>query len=306
MGRGIESTMKSVRTLAALALAAWPVAAGASDGRIELNQACATTGGCVPGDAAGFPLSLSAGGSYVLTSNLTVPDANTSGIEITANDVTIDFNGFTLAGPATVPIATHVCTLPGAGSGVVKPAPASGSGLTLKNGHIRGMGAYGVAVDAALARIDGMVIERNCASGLLLGLGAIVTDTQVRANASIGIEVGSGSRITECVVDNNGGDGIKGGGSAIVTGSLITTNVGSGIANAAVATGNSVVGNGIAGIGARLALQNYVEGNVSLGISAFGSGLNVSDSSGNGTISANRRVACDYDGESLTTICPSP
>lgn len=294
------------RTIAVGTIAVGAVAADASDGRIELNQTCATSGGCVPGDAEGFPISLTAGGSYVLTSNLTVPDQNTHGIQIEANDVTIDFNGFTLAGPATVPIATHVCTLPGTGSGVFKPAPANGSGLTLQNGHIRGMGAYGVQVDAALARLDGMVLERNCASGAFLGLGAFVVDTQVRANAAKGIEVGSGSRIVDCVVDNNGEDGIRGGGSSIVTGTVVTTNVDSGIVNAAVSIGNAAVGNGIAGIGTKLAVQNYVEGNGSLGISASSSGLNASDATGNGSISAAHRVGCDYDGESLTTICPSP
>ncbi len=51
----------------------------AVDGVLEINQACADSG-CFSGDGAGFPVIISAAGSYRLTSNLVVPNENTDGI----------------------------------------------------------------------------------------------------------------------------------------------------------------------------------------------------------------------------------
>ena len=67
----------------------------AADGVVEINQACALAG-CFAGDAAGFPVSITSSGSYVLTSDL-APGA-TDAISIPADDVTVDLNGFTIAG----------------------------------------------------------------------------------------------------------------------------------------------------------------------------------------------------------------
>ena len=63
----------------ALATAMLPGQALAVDGVIEINQARALAGGVTAGDSAGFPVTLSASGSYRLTGNLTVP-SSTSGI----------------------------------------------------------------------------------------------------------------------------------------------------------------------------------------------------------------------------------
>ena len=83
----------------ALALAA---RAAAVDGVIEINAARATAGGVTPTDQPGFPVTIDAPGSYRLTSNLTASGdpATTSAIVVTtAQNVTIDLNGFTLQGP---------------------------------------------------------------------------------------------------------------------------------------------------------------------------------------------------------------
>lgn len=286
---------------------ALPLPTMASDGRVELNQTCATAGGCVPGDAAGFPITLNSGGSYVLTCNLSVPNQNTNGIEINANDITIDFNGFTLAGPGTVPISTHVCTLPGTGVGILKPTASNGSGLTVKDGHIRGMGARGIEVDAALARIERMVLERNCGDGAYLGLGAVVTDTQARANGGNGIQVGTSGRVKDCSVDNNGLDGLTASNATIVTGSAFTTNVGMGLNGNGLATGNTATGNFTYGIAMTMAMGNYVDGNGALGLLATAGGLNVAGPSGSSTIDTGGNlgtIACNAYGGGSIRLCP--
>lgn len=59
----------------------------------------ALNGNVTPGDSAGFPVTISLPGSYRLSGNLTVPDADTDAILITADNITLDLNGFTIAGP---------------------------------------------------------------------------------------------------------------------------------------------------------------------------------------------------------------
>src|SRR5689334_11212165 len=75
----------------------WPVFA--VDGVILINQNAALSGGVVPFDSAGFPVTILQAGSYRLSSNLVVPDRNTTAIEIVASDVPIDMNGFSILGP---------------------------------------------------------------------------------------------------------------------------------------------------------------------------------------------------------------
>src|SRR5262245_7283616 len=75
--------------------------APASDGVLEVNQACATSAaGCCPGDAGCFPITISQAGSYRLTSSLDVP-ASTTGIQIDAPNVNLDLSGFEVRGPNT-------------------------------------------------------------------------------------------------------------------------------------------------------------------------------------------------------------
>jgi len=68
-----------------------------AQGEIIITQAKANAGNVTPGDAAGFPVTLSLPGAYVLGSNLTV-SANKTGLSVTSHNVDIDMNGFRLHG----------------------------------------------------------------------------------------------------------------------------------------------------------------------------------------------------------------
>ena len=87
---------------ASFALSLAPLA-NASDGVIELNAARAAAGDITPGDAPGSPITISRPGSYRLTGNLGVltklnPSATLPNvIEVRANDVSIDLNGFRIS-----------------------------------------------------------------------------------------------------------------------------------------------------------------------------------------------------------------
>ncbi len=129
--------------LPALTLAlALPVSAG--EGAIEINQARAEAGGITAGDTAGFPVILSSSGHYVLTSDLVVPNENTTAVSITVDHVTIDLAGFSLIG-------THVCTGDN-GSGLICSTPGTGVGILgvdadnvrVYDGVVRGFGNDGI------------------------------------------------------------------------------------------------------------------------------------------------------------------
>ena len=73
-----------MRTLLYLLVVGVALSAGpalAADGVIEINQAAVLEGGVTPSDTPGFPVTLDASGSYILTGNLVVPNTNTTAID---------------------------------------------------------------------------------------------------------------------------------------------------------------------------------------------------------------------------------
>ena len=122
----------------------------AVDGQIAITQARAMAGGVTPGDAPGFPVSINLPGSYVLSSGLTVPDANTSAIVINADHVTVDLNGFAILGPTDCSGDLDPCANEGSGYGVWTPAVRFN--ITVRGGTIQGMGAVGIVSPRGFAR----------------------------------------------------------------------------------------------------------------------------------------------------------
>jgi hypothetical protein len=208
--------------LNAVSMPTWAV-----DGVILIDQNKAMAGNVTPGDTPGFPVTISLPGSYRLGGNLTTPDANTTAIQIGANNVTFDLNGFTISGPGVTGTGIGVeaytqCGFPGC------------SGITVTNGTIQGMG--GGAIYAG----ENALIERIRATGNFSG-GFFHTIIQVNPN----------STVTHCVVSNNQGSGfmevIGAGGGSTVTNNVVNSNVAGGpcaicVINATV-SGNTVWNN---------------------------------------------------------------
>jgi hypothetical protein len=141
----------------------------AGDGVIEINQAKALAGGVTPGDAEGFPVTLSEAGSYRLTGNLTLPDADTNGIEIGTDHITVDLNGFAVIGPAvctwTHDPPTTSCSSTGSGSGIT--GDSSGfppENITILNGTVRGAGNNGIGF--IWGRVERVRVISNGRSGI--------------------------------------------------------------------------------------------------------------------------------------------
>ena len=201
----------------------------AVDGVIEINQAKVEAGG-------GFPFVINQPGSYRLTGNLTV-DQNTSAIQITADNVTVDLNGFAIIGP-TVCSGTPVTCIPditpgqtGGGGVVANPANTN---ITVLNGTVRGMGALGVGVGGH-SRVEGVHAISNRSGGIGTSFSSVVTGNVANSNGGAGIGVNSGCTVTSNTVNNNGGVGIS-----AVAGSTVIGNT---------ARGNVAVGLNFIGIG---------------------------------------------------------
>lgn len=224
-------------------------AAFADDGVLEINQSCAVNTGCLAGDTAGFPVTISSAGSYRLTGSLTVPDENTDGILISASSVGIDLNGFEIAGPTSCINSPLTCT-PATGSGTgVGVASVSVVDVSVVNGSIRGMGLrgvnlgdYSIVTDLQVSSIRAVGIDVGVSSivrhnrvtsvgnaGIFTGAGAVVTGNAVSAGGSSGISTSSGSTISGNSAYQNQSDGIITSSGSTVAGNLSYSNGGDGI-----------------------------------------------------------------------------
>lgn len=189
--------------------------AHAVDGVIEINQAKALAGGVTPSDGPGFPvLILDTTGSFRLTGNLTVPDAETTAIRVSTFsgpvEVTIDLNGFSILGPVECErVDTEtVCSGSGAGSGI--DVGSMNVSLTVTNGSIRGMGSHGIAAtfSGGRTRIDRVTAVSNAGSGISVLLSQI-TDSRAELNGQDGVSATEdGGLITGCSLRDNGNYGL--------------------------------------------------------------------------------------------------
>jgi hypothetical protein len=219
----------SVRRFALMALVlAVAAAAKASDGRLEINQACVAAG-CFPGDSPGLPVETSPGGSYVLTSDLFLGSVG-AGVFLKEGG-TLDLNGFTIEGSVICTGAPATCDVQGAnGGGVITEARA-----VVRNGTIRKVTSYGIRL-APHVRVERMTIEQNAASGISAGndgvTGVLIQDNQILQNGGAGIAIAAnggtlGARVLRNTVYGNESSGVTGAVSLLVD-NAITSNGGLG------------------------------------------------------------------------------
>ena len=198
----------------------------AVDGVTEINDTSVAAAG-------GYPFTIAAPGSYVLTGNLTTGGAG--GLVVTATDVVIDLNGFALIGG-------------GGGDGILVVAP----GVTVKNGSIRGFGGPGI-LGSAVPRLKVFEtnIEANGGGGIVAAVECLIVKNTIADNVGIGVEA------TDCKIENN----------------IITDNDDTGIVGAEnVIVHNKIAGNGLgAGGGGILSFMgSTIQENVLLRNFGFG------------------------------------
>ena len=174
-------------------IAAWALTAAltltlqAADGVIEINQAIVEANG-------GFPYVISEPGSYNLSGNLTVPDENTSAIEVQARDVTLDLNGFAIIGPVqcTAENGSVTCSPEGTGVGVLAPLAFP---TVVRNGSVRGMGSGGVVI--TFGRVEGVRALENGDRGIFLLQSGVVRGCLAELNGEVGIFILDAGAVVE-------------------------------------------------------------------------------------------------------------
>jgi hypothetical protein len=120
---------------------------------------------CTP--ITSLPATISAQGVYCLTGNLATAITTGDAINITANNVTLDLNGWKVGGQAAG-LATGVI-------GIFSDA----ANVTVKNGIVRGF-RIGIELDGRGAVVEDLLIDQNTFEGItVVGQGAIVRRNQV-------------------------------------------------------------------------------------------------------------------------------
>ena len=161
-----------------------PVVSYAADGKIKIGQTPSTT----------FPIVIDQSGSYVLTSNLQV-STNFNCIQISADNVTLDLNGFALVGPGSG----------SAGHGIYG---GSSNNITVMNGTVRdfmGSGIYFLS-DAHKIQLKDLKCTNNGQRGISVRYSTIV-NCIAEDNGTDGI-LARYSTIRDCTSHNNTEDGI--------------------------------------------------------------------------------------------------
>ncbi|MDJ0789132.1 MAG: hypothetical protein QNK05_20180 [Myxococcota bacterium] len=193
-----------------LAMALLLVATGpgwAADGQIEINQASAS--------ASGFPVVLSQPGSYLLTSDLQVPQGD-GGIRLLTSDISLDLGGFRISGPSGCDAGQGECA-----EELISAATGQGDRVTLRNGTVRGSSESCIELDD-LAHVTGLLVLDCGKRGIDVGDRSLVTDNRVSLTGEDGIRLGTDSGYARNVVSRAGELGPA---SAIVGGRAIGGNL---------------------------------------------------------------------------------
>ena len=195
-------------------LAAAP--AKAVDGVVLITQARALAG-LMPGDAPGFPVTITQPGSYRLAGNLLVP-ADKEGIVVNPPYVSIDLNGFEMDGGGVATIGVR----------------GTDTGLEIRNGTIHGFKSAGISCErqthtlCELLTVEDMRIADNAWKGVAAGNWARIVDSTILRNGyqfrRAGLACGDFCRIEGSTISHNGGEGVVCNYSCHVEGSIVSSN----------------------------------------------------------------------------------
>lgn len=190
---------KNFAAMVLLFLVSMPVSVLATEGALEINQACVADG-CFPGDSAGFPITIANHGNYVFTSNLTVENLTDTAILVNSDNVTVDLKGFGIFGSNVCTGVQEECTSTvHDGYGVLSRGHRN---ITVKSGIIRGMGWIGIKLGEQ-STVEGIVTEHNLWAGISVGAGSTIRNSNSNFSGFFGMEAQQ-SRVIDCSVADNG------------------------------------------------------------------------------------------------------
>ncbi len=212
----------------------------------SINDNVALAGNLTPGDAPGYPVTISHPGHYRLTGNLTVP-AGTIGIDITAANVTLDLNGFTVGGPVTCTqnFNTKAVTCSAPSDFNVKGIQAVAENVVVRNGTVRGFAGYGIYLSSSGYVLEQVAAISNSYSGAVVGTPSghpgRISGSSFSLNGSRGAVVNGGGLAVNSTFSKNNTYGLDGEGMVIVD-SQISLNGNRGIRGDSHNPGAGVIG----------------------------------------------------------------
>jgi len=209
-----------------------------------------------PGDADSI-FKITQPGSYYLTGSITGVLAK-HGIEIAANDVSIDLMGFELNGAGG--------TLDG-----ITDTLNNSHGVRIANGTITGWGQSGINLQSAFVRsaiVESVASRANGVSGIVIYNG-VIRGCAASGNLFAGIRASESAFITNCTAMQNLGHGFVLNTNGLISGCAAAYNTGDGIqaVSGCFVLNCNCTNNGFSGDGAGIHAfaSNRIEGNNCLG-----------------------------------------
>jgi Right handed beta helix region len=185
-------------------------------------------------------------GSYYLTTNV-IGVSSEEGIGISANNVTLDLNGFSLIGPLT------------ADSGIIISSIASNS--IVKNGTISGWGALydGVQSLGNNASLENLNVSAGVIGIACTGDGSVIKNCTISHAGQWGVYLTGSNSLVSCnyFIENNIGN--NGNGAALFINSANNVVQDNRITGSSP-SGSGILVNGIAGITNNVIIRNTVMG----------------------------------------------
>lgn len=182
-----------------------------------------------------LPYTISQPGMYRLSGDLSLSTLNTSGITISASNVTLDLNGHALTGPGKA-----------AGTSGYGVFVSSGDNIAIRNGTVRDWRVDGVYTGSAYStQLEGLRCYSNGDDGINLSNGCSkISGNTCYNNDGDGIAAAFGCVITGNACRDNGGDGINSD-NCTISGNACYSNTGDGIESTnSLVSENSCVNNG--------------------------------------------------------------
>jgi len=179
-----------------------------ADGQIKISQ------------PDSFPIVIDQPGSYVLTSNIVVSTPNVIGIQIEADNVTLDLNGHALIGAGKAS--------GGFGTGIRSEFKKN---VSIKNGTVQNFGGFGIRILSGTgaegySQVNYLRVSDNHFDGICAD-HCTITNCTANMNDSNGINARC-STINNCTANMNGCSGINAY-SSTVTDCTVCSNGSSGI-----------------------------------------------------------------------------
>ena len=187
-----------------------------------------------------IPYTINASGSYYLTQDVGPAGQDTDGILISADNVTLDLNGFSVIGPG----------IDQGSSGDGIDDDGTRKSIVVRNGTVRDWRGYGITLGSATGgECSDLRVHNNGSDGLFAGTGFSVLNNAVFSNNAAGIRTNAGCMVSGNTCYDNGSYGITASSGSTVTGNACYDNAGSGLfASGGTVTNNSCRSNDDDGI----------------------------------------------------------